>query len=112
MTIRTLAEVLDNLSSYSWRDWVYLRRNLPITVESECIVLNPDEAELGSDDFTPLQVEQHAMEEFLSIQDIRSVQDHLKKVNPEATRAEFCDAVHYYFENDAFSPHSPPSASA
>lgn len=80
-------------------------------MESQCIVLDPDEVELGADNFTPLLVEQHAMGEFLSIQDIRSVQEHILRTNPEATRFELCDAVCYYFESDAFFPHSAPSSS-
>ncbi|WP_413208468.1 hypothetical protein [Rhodospirillum sp. A1_3_36] len=108
--MRTLTEVLENLASYSWRDWVFLDRKSAITMKSQCIVLDPDDAELGADNFTPLLVEQHAMDEFLSIQDIRSVQEHLLRDNPAATRSELCNAVCYYFENDAFFPHSAPSS--
>ncbi|WP_249979060.1 DUF7716 domain-containing protein [Vreelandella olivaria] len=99
-----LGDVLDNLDIYEWRDWVYLDQTKGANLRSSCIVLNPDEAELSEDGFTPLAVERLSMEEFLSIQDLISVRDNLLVRWPSVGIKEICDAAVYYYENDAFIP--------
>lgn len=99
---KALGDILANLDAYSWNEWVYICRAERKNLNTACIVLNPDEAELGEDGFTPLFVEKLSMEEFLSIQDLRSVRDNLFCQNPIAEIKELCDAALYYYECDSF----------
>ena len=99
-----LSDVFANLDKYSWRDWVYLCRKNRLNNLSSCIVLDPDKAELGGDGFTPLAAERLCLEEFLSIQDLRSVRDNLFSIKPTAGVEDLCDAAIYYYEHDAFMP--------
>lgn len=100
----TLGTILANLDAHSWREWVYIDNSVYPDLDSSCIVLNPDEAVLGEDDFTPLAAEHLGMEEFLSIRDLMAVRDNLCARKPEASIAEICGAARYYFENDSFVP--------
>jgi len=59
-----LAAVLNAISDFCWKDWLYIEAPNNIRPNSKCLVLNPDIAELGSDDFTPLEAEKLGMDEF------------------------------------------------
>ncbi|QWK81310.1 DUF7716 domain-containing protein [Ochrobactrum sp. BTU1] len=97
-----LEKVFRNLAQYSWKEWVYIERTDVRDSKTKCLVLNPDNAELGSDDFTPEPVERLDMVEFLSVQDLVSVKENLLRNRPGATIFDMCDAAVFYFENDAF----------
>ncbi|MGR2741107.1 DUF7716 domain-containing protein [Billgrantia sp. Q4P2] len=98
----TLGNILANLDAYSWNDWVYLSDVENANIDSVSLVINPDEAELSEDEFTPLLAEKHAMEEFLSVQDLKSVRDNLIFQKPTAGLEDLCAASLYYYKNDAF----------
>lgn len=97
-----LGKIFRSLGQYSWNEWVYIERTDVRDSETKCLVLNPDNAELGSDDFTPEPVERLDMVEFLSVQDLVSVKENLLRQKPEATISDMCNAAVYYFDNDAF----------
>lgn len=99
---KNLRDVLADLDAYSWNEWVYLCRTEIKNLDTACIVVNPDEAELGEDGFTPSLAEKLSMEEFLSIQDLRSVRDNLLCQNPAPEIEELCDAALYYYEHDSY----------
>ncbi len=103
MKITNLGDVLRDLGQYSWQEWVYIDRAGVKDVGLKCLVLDPDNTELGSDDFTPEPVEHLNMVEFLSIQDLISVKEGILKKNPMADISDICNAAIFYFENDAFT---------
>ena len=100
----TLGEVLGGLDKFDWKQWVYILRGDGISAATSCIVLDPDAAELGLDDFTPVEVESAGMEEFLSVHDLMAIQKNLNMWQSEPPLSEKCRASVYYFENDAFMP--------
>ena len=107
MIITNLSAVLDALGDFSWKDWLYIKEPSKVHPNSECLVLNVDAAEIGSDDFTPLEAEKLGMDEFLSIQDINSVVKNLKSWNSNPSNEQICIAIAHYFEKDAFLPALP-----
>ncbi len=98
----TLDEVLAGIDNLAWNDWVYIQDTNDVSLSSKCLVINPDTAELGSDDFTPLEAEQAKLSEFLSIQDIQAIKANLLLSNPKPSQEEFCSATKFYFDNDSF----------
>jgi len=102
----TLREVLLRLDKFSWKDWGYVPVSTSLSLETECAVLDSDQAELGADDFTPLEAERLGMEEFLSVQDLKSIKDNLLSMKTEASPSDLLSASVYYFEHDAFLPES------
>ena len=75
-----------------------------ITASTLCLVINPDKEELGLDNFTPLIAEESSMQEFLSVQDLRSVVKNLKSWHKTPSVEDLSLAAVYFFENDAFMP--------
>ena len=47
--LMALGDILQDVGRFTWRDWVYVRDLDIFAARSECLVLDPDEAELGSD---------------------------------------------------------------
>lgn len=103
MTMTTLGGVLSDLDGFSWKDWVYIGQ-ANISLSSVCLVTNPDDDELGADDFTPIEAEKNRMEEFLSVQDLRSIVENLKTWRTDASLEQKCAAVLYYSKHDSFMP--------
>jgi EAL domain-containing protein (putative c-di-GMP-specific phosphodiesterase class I) len=104
MNRTTLGSVLLNLDELDWRQWVYIEMQAGLSASASCLVINPDEAELGPDDFTPLAAEEASMQEFLSVQDLRSVVRNMKTWREGASVDDLSLAAIYYFENDGFMP--------
>ncbi|WP_424942031.1 DUF7716 domain-containing protein [Aliiroseovarius crassostreae] len=106
MNQTTFGNVLRDLGGFDWKDWVYLEMQGGVLLSSPCILLNPDEAELAEDDFTPVAAEEAGMQEYLSVQDLRSIEQSLNAWYPDYSLDDLCSAATYYFENDAFMPPS------
>lgn len=104
MKIESLGEILEDLSRFSWKECVYIQDTISPSVSTPCLVINDDEAELGSDDFTPIEAEKRGMVEFLSIHDLQGVLRNLEHIEPNSAPEIKCAAAVYYFENDAFMP--------
>ncbi|MDX8354533.1 hypothetical protein [Cognatiyoonia sp. IB215182] len=100
----TLGDIMENLDRFSWKDWVFIQIEEKISSSSRCLVIDTNEAELGSDNFTPLAAERLGMKEFLSIQDLQGVLKYLAHYQTNASTAAKCAAATYYFEYDAFMP--------
>lgn len=99
-----LGRLLNELDRFSWKECVYIQSDTAISPMLSCLVMDDDIAELGSDDFTPLEVEQRGMIEFLSVQDLKGVIKFLENSKVNASTDVKCAAVAYYFEHDAFMP--------
>lgn len=99
----TLGDVLNDISRFSWKDCVYITTGA-IEPSTLCLVINDNDAELGTDDFTPLEAERRNMEEFLSIHDLQSVIQNLQHYTSDASIELKCAAAVYYFKHDAFMP--------
>ena len=102
----TLGDVLNDLTQYSWKNWVYVRSEGVVSPAIPCLVIDTEQAELGSDNFTPLEAEKHQLSEFLSIQDLTDIIEYLERDQPDSSIETKCEAVAYYFKNDAFMPKS------
>lgn len=111
MIITTLGDVLREIGSFSWKECVYLKSEENCTPATPCIVINDNEAELGMDDFTPLEAEKRDMREFLSIQDLRGVLTNLELSQIDSSIETKCAAAEYYFRHDAFMPPEITSSS-
>lgn len=99
-----LGRLLDDLDRFSWTEWVYIQADAEISQSLPCLVIDTDAADLGSDGFTPSQVEQRGMIEFLSVQDLKGVIKFLENSKTDASTNLKCAAAAYYFERDAFMP--------
>lgn len=95
-------QIITQLDKFSWREWVFTKSPEEIDTHSVCIVLDPDDTEYGADGDTPLEVERNSMQEFLSINDLRSIRGNLFSQKPEAGVLDIAAAARHYFENDAF----------
>jgi hypothetical protein len=81
-----------------------LKEEEKFTPSTPCLVINDNDAELGIDDFTPLEAEKRGMQEFLSIQDLRGVVMNLEHSQIDLSIETQCMAAAYYFKHDAFLP--------
>jgi hypothetical protein len=106
MNNATLGDVLNDLTQYSWKNWVYVQSEGVISPTTPCLVIDTEQAELGSDDFTPLEAEKHQLSEFLSIQDLKDIVEYLERSQTDPSIETKCAAAAYYFKNDAFMPKS------
>ena len=102
----TLGDVLRDIEIFSWNECVYLKIEEQFAPSTPCLVINDNEAELGMDDFTPVEAEKRDMQEFLSIQDLRGVVKNLEHFQTDPAIETKCAAAAYYFKNDAFMPKS------
>jgi len=100
----TLGDVLNDIGSFSWNECVYLKSEEKFAPSMPCLVINDNEAELGSDDFTPLEAEKRQLSEFLSIQDLKDIIEYLERDQIDPSIETKCAAAAYYFKNDAFMP--------
>ena len=69
----TFGNILSNVDPHSYKLSLFLAEPESLSKETFCIIVDTEEAELGSDDFTPLIAEQLNMSEFLSVHEIRMV---------------------------------------
>jgi hypothetical protein len=99
-----LDEILAKIENLDWRLQVYVRRSNRVELTSECILIDVDDAELGSDGFTPKEAEDAGMDEFLAVNDIAGVKNHLLRSGAETQNPALLRACVYYFENDAYPP--------
>ncbi|MEM7719998.1 MAG: hypothetical protein AAF222_12420 [Pseudomonadota bacterium] len=98
----TFGELLAKLDGYSWTHFVYMSDPRSPDLDSACIIVDSDEAELGTDNFTPLIAEQLGLLEFLSIHDLQSVREYLGNLGIKDDRRKELFACRYYFERDAY----------
>jgi hypothetical protein len=99
-----LGQVSNGISRFSWKDCVYIKSGTLVSPSSSCLVIDGDEAELGTDGFTPWEAEKRGMAEFLSIHDLQGVIENLQHHQTDPSADALCVAAVYYFENDAFLP--------
>ena len=100
----TLGDVLNDLTKYSWKNWVFVQNEGIVSPATPCLVIDTEQAELGSDDFTPLEAEKRQLSEFLSIQDLKDIIEYLERDQIDPSIETKCAAAAYYFKNDAFMP--------
>lgn len=97
-----LQEVFDRLASFAWNDWVYVNMECGLDLNSECSVLNPDNAEISDDGFTPKIEKDRSLSEFLQISDIRSIIENMIQQEIDIDHMKIFFACKYYFDNDVF----------
>lgn len=95
-----LETLIMNVSSLNWKYWVYCEPYEKLALDLNCVVLNVDECELGSDDFTPLIVENYGFCELISIQDLQGL---IKNTNSsENDVSSVLIALENFIEKDGY----------
>ncbi|MEQ9241353.1 DUF7716 domain-containing protein [Roseovarius indicus] len=100
--LTTFGELLNHLDTFDWQDAIYVSGAINLQLDTTCIVLAPDEAPLGTDEFTPLIVEQCGMEEFLFVEDVRDIRNYVSASGFPENRGAELFAIRFYWANDAF----------
>jgi hypothetical protein len=90
-----LSDLVAKASTLPWNLWVYSESFANLGPDTQCMVLDADNAELGSDDFTPLEVEACGYQELISMQD-------LQVIVKNTDSSKIINAIDYYVKNDAF----------
>lgn len=101
--VLSLGFVLSNLDDFLWNQWIYIKVGTPINVNAKCIVINPDECDICDDGFTPCEARDLRMEEFISIQDVFSVKEHILKSCKDYKIEDFVQALQFFIERDSFT---------
>lgn len=94
--------IVDRMDSFDWNEWVYIDLDSDFNLDSECVVVNPDNAELSYDGFTPRIVKDRNFSEFLQISDIRSVIENIFQQEIDVNYENILKACKFYFDNDAY----------
>ena len=99
----TLSKLIENAGQQSWKLWIYVEPYSKISGELRCITVDVDNAELGSDGFTPQVVQDKGMIEFISMQDLQGILKYLSEssVSDESTAIEH---IYYFLEHDSYLP--------
>ena len=92
-----LSNLIAEAKELEWNLWVYSEPSDSLNSDTQCVAIDADNADLGSDGFTPLEVENRGFQELISVQDLQAV---LK--NSSAKMA--VKAIDYYVKNDAYLP--------
>ena len=90
-----LSDLVAKASTLPWNLWVYSEPFTSLSLDTQCLVLDADNADLGSDDFTPLEVEKCGYQELISMQDLQVIVK-----NTESSK--IINSIDYYVKNDAF----------
>jgi hypothetical protein len=70
--------------------------------QAVCIAFDPDEQDLGADDFTPIEIESRGFSELLSVADINDVISNANEQKSDLRYSDIEKAIEYYVKNDAF----------
>uniref|UniRef100_A6W0N4 DUF7716 domain-containing protein n=1 Tax=Marinomonas sp. (strain MWYL1) TaxID=400668 RepID=A6W0N4_MARMS len=92
-----LIDLIAKASNLEWNLWVYSEPCESLTLDIQCLAIDADNAVLGADGFTPIEVESRGFQELISMQDLQAV---LK--NTDSQKA--VKAIDYYVKNDAYLP--------
>ena len=92
-----LVDLIAKADNLEWNLWVYSEPFESLTPDIQCIAIDVDNAVLGADGFTPMEVENRGFQELISMQDLQAV---LK--NSDSQMA--IKAIDYYVKNDAYLP--------
>jgi hypothetical protein len=87
---------LDRIASYERDIWFYVVKGIDaVGAETICVPISEEE------DFTSAEAEGE-LQEFLSVQDIRSIVDNVRQQDAAADLDQFLAACNYYWRNDAY----------
>jgi hypothetical protein len=92
-----LIDLIAKADSLEWNLWVYSEPYVLLTSDTQCMAIDADNTELGTDDFTPLVVQECGFQELISMQDLQAV---LKDIDSQIA----VKAIDYYVKNDAYLP--------
>jgi hypothetical protein len=90
-----LKDLIAEADSLEWNLWDYSEPYSSLIPETQCMAIDVDNSELGTDEFTPLEVETCGFQELISMQDLQVV---LKSTNNQMA----VKAIYYYVKNDAY----------
>ena len=98
MGTMTLRDIFHGPVQFPWNHVLYLPREEEITLDTECLVLDPNDVESEHDVPSPAM----GLVEGLGIQDVRAIQENARLQGKTPTDTEMLRAFVYYLENDAF----------
>lgn len=96
-----LRNVLLYSEKFEWSDALFLIRDNIWNLNSECIVIDPDDVENDVDE-EPKFATENNMKYALSIQDIQGIVDNAYQQNPNCKETDLLQAFLYYYDHDAF----------
>lgn len=96
-----LKYVLTNIDTFQWTFSLYSDRSSPFSLETDCLVYDPNDVESDEDELPKVVIEL-GLSDTLGIQDIQSIVENAKLQKPNASVGDLLSAFVFYMENDAF----------
>jgi len=98
--ILRLRDVFESIDQLDWRYALYLPRSGDWTLESECAVLDPNQAEEGSDE--PEFARAHGLRYALTVHQLQGIVRNARAQRSTLTAHELERAFSFYLRHDAF----------
>jgi len=96
-----LKHVLEQVESFPWTHALYADRTVPWSLQTKCLVHDPDDVASDDDDLPEIVVAAE-MQDVLEIQDVKDIVANAKAQRPDVTLDELLQAFVFYIERDAF----------
>ena len=97
----TLEKMIRKALLLNWKLWVYIEPHNKLIPDLKVLILDVDNEELGSDNFTPSVVEEQGYIELLSIHDIQGILLNMN-YNSETDINKVLKYITYYIKHDAY----------
>ena len=95
-----LSQLLDNLSSISWKDWIFIGKNISqLSLDTVCYTANIDD---HSDEEIEKYTSDNDIRLFFYRGQIDGIIDNLKAQKKSIDNNDKLKAINFYFSNDAF----------
>ena len=98
----TLRHVLRNAADFPWNEALFMKKKRAWSLETPCLVWDPDDVEDDNDDALPLKAIALGMDYILGISAVQDIVSNLKQQKPNFSDLELLKAFVYYYKNDAF----------
>lgn len=97
----TLRYLLVNIEQFEWSDALFLPEDAIWSLDTHCLVLDPDDVEDDADEVPRLAKDNNLMYT-LGIQTIQDIVRNAYEQKIECTDVDLFKAFLYYYDNDAF----------
>ncbi len=96
-----LSFVLKNIEEFQWSDALFLPEDEVWNVDTEGLILDPNDVEDDSEEVPRVAKEKNLMYA-LSVQDVQNIVYNAKQQKEKAAVTELLEAYLYYYDNDAY----------
>jgi hypothetical protein len=96
----TLGSVLKTIDNYPWYLALYLPRAMPWTLDSQALVLDPNDCEEAEEE--PSFAKSQNFRYALTIQDLQGIADNARAQRQDLGDQDLLAAFLYYWEHDAY----------